>query len=67
MTAIIMILDSYFVTILNVKLHKSVTALTLKRLGYFGSWKNWGGGGPVRPPLRSRPWITRSPQKFAQW
>ena len=27
--------------------------LTLKRLGYFGSWKNGGGGGgvPIRPPL----------------
>ena len=24
--------------------------LTLKRLGYFGSWKNGGGGGPKRPP-----------------
>ena len=40
--------------------------LTLKRLGYFGSWKYWGGG-PIGPPLRSRPWIVRSPQKFAQW
>ena len=28
-----------------------------------------GGGGPIRigPPLRSRPWIARSLQKFAQW
>ena len=25
-------------------------ALTLKRLGYFGSWKNWGGGGYKAPP-----------------
>ena len=40
-------------------------SLTLKRLGYFGSWKNWGG--LIGPPLRSRPWIARSPQKFAQW
>ena len=24
--------------------------LTLKRLGYFGSWKNWGGG-LYGPPL----------------
>ena len=30
----------------------SKVSLTLKRLGYFGSWKNWGGGGgPIRPPL----------------
>ena len=27
------------------------SVLTLIRLGYFGSWKNWGGGGPIRPPL----------------
>ena len=28
-------------------------ALTLIRLGYFGGWKDWGGGGggPIRPPL----------------
>ena len=26
-------------------------ALTLKRLGYFGSWINWGGGGYKAPPL----------------
>ena len=26
--------------------------LTLKRLGYFGSWKNWGGGGGYKAP----PW-----------
>ena len=24
--------------------------LTLIRLGYFGSWKNWGGGGPNKAP-----------------
>ena len=24
-------------------------ALTLKRLGYFGSWKNGGGGGAYAP------------------
>ena len=36
--------------------------LTLKKLGYFGGWKDWVGG-----PLRSRPWIARSPRKFAQW
>ena len=29
----------------------SMAALTLKRLGYFGSWKNWGGGGALGPPL----------------
>ena len=27
-------------------------SLTLIRLGYFGGWKDWGGGGgPIRPPL----------------
>ena len=26
--------------------------LTLIRLGYFGGWKDWwGGGGPIMPPL----------------
>ena len=41
------------------------TVLNPKKTGLFGSWKNWGGGGAFRaPPLRSRPWIARSPQKL---
>ena len=40
-------------------------SLTLIRLGYFGGWKDWGGHDG--PPLRSRPWITRSLRKFPQW
>ena len=43
------------------------TSLTLIRLGYFGGWKDWGGGGHNGPPLRSRPWIVWSPRKFPQW
>ena len=27
-------------------------ALTLIRLGYFGGWKDWGGGGAYKAP----PW-----------
>ena len=45
--------------------------LTLNRLGYFGGWKDWGGGGGgpggMMAPLRSQPWIARSPRKLAQW
>ena len=41
------------------------SSLTLIRLGYFGGWKDWGGHDG--PPLRSQPWIARSPRKFAQW
>ena len=26
---------------------KNNVTLTLRRLGYFGSWKNWGGGGAL--------------------
>ena len=40
--------------------------LTLKRLGYFGGWKDWGGGHDG-PPLRSRPWDRAIAAKFAQW
>ena len=31
---------------------KFVNCLTLKRLGYFGGWKDWGGGMMAPPP----PW-----------
>ena len=32
---------------------RACRALTLKRLGYFGSWKNWGGGGGA---YKAPPW-----------
>ena len=37
----------------HLSIFTSLKHLTLKRLGYFGSWKNWGGGGggPIGPPL----------------
>ena len=41
--------------------------LTLFSPGYFGGWvaQGGGGGGLLQPPFRSRPWIARSPRKFA--
>ena len=40
--------------------------LTLISPGYFGGWVARGGGGAApAPPFRSRPWIARSPRKFA--
>ena len=56
-----------YVSVTNFLAAYLVQGLTLKRLGYFGGWKEGGGGGHDGPPLRSQPWIARSPQKFAQW
>ena len=44
-----------------------MSELTLKRLGYFGSWKNWGGGGPIRPPLEISAVDRAITAKIAQW
>ena len=32
------------------QLHWCAAGLTLKRLGYFGGWKDWGGGGMMALP-----------------
>ena len=37
---------AFTVQALNTMYVKRAGALTLKRLGYFGGWSDWGGGGP---------------------